>query len=258
MCKTYQHFAVFRFLFGSYLFYHFYELLPYAKELFTSYGMISNPNLIPTWKIFPSLEVIDSNIEIFIYVSMISSVCLSFGILQQLSAAILWYIWAYLINRNIFMSNPGIPYIGILLLSCAILPNSRHLWDTTNVKNIFWIIWFLTMTGYTISGIHKLQCQSWLDGTALIHIINSPLARNTYILTLVKSMPIGWIKLGTWIALVLEITSLPVGTFYYTRPFYWIALVLMHLGVLLLVNFTDLTFGMLIVHLFIFDTDWIQ
>ena len=256
MCKTYQQFSIFRFFFGIYLFYHFYELLPYSKELFTGEGMISAPNLIPTWIIFPALKFIDSNIETFMCALMVCSLLLCFGIRQFESSLVLWYGWAYLINRNIFMSNPGIPYVGLFLLVCAIFPNSKSKWNN-NWVSIHWVVWFLMAMGYTVSGIHKLQCQSWLDGTALLHVMNSPLARDTAILHWVLEMPLFFIQLATWGSLALEMSVLPIGIFYYARPFYWFALVAMHIGVIVLINFTDLTLGMLMVHLFTFDPDWL-
>src|SRR5262249_29249871 len=37
----------------------------------------------------------------------------------------------------------------------------------------------------------------------------------------------------------------------------WLAMVSLHLGLLLLINFSDLTVGMLILHLFTFDPAWV-
>lgn len=35
-------------------------------------------------------------------------------------------------------------------------------------------------------------------------------------------------------------------------------MVAMHLGILFVVDFADLTFGMLMIHLFTFDPDWLK
>lgn len=243
-----QHYTYFRVLFGLYLFWHFYEVQPYAKELFTTDGMLSNSTL-PTTFITAHLDFIETHIETFILTLMFCSVALIFGFMQTLTSLILWFGWSYLFNRNIFISNPGIPYVGLLLLVCAIGPEKN--------ENIYWIMWFLMMMGYTVSGLHKLLlCQSWVDGTALYHVISSPIARDNILTSTFLSLPLWMIKICTWGSLVLEITSLPLGTFYHTRKWYWIALVGMHLGVLALINFTDLTIGMLMVHAFTFDEKW--
>ena len=242
MCKTYNHFKIFRFALGIYLAYHFYDLMPYAEELFTTRGMFWDIDLFV-------ISIIDVHIELFIYSLVIVSLLLAFGFYQSTSSIIIWIGWVYLFNRNMFISNPSIPYVGLLLLATAILPEKEN-W--TKCPHIHWVMWFLTMLGYTLSGLHKLQCQSWLDGTALSHVLTSFLARDTILLQFVLSLPI--IKILTWSSLILEISCLPLGVFYYTRKIYWTMLVSMHLGVLILINFTDLTMGMLLVHLFIFDT----
>jgi len=38
----------------------------------------------------------------------------------------------------------------------------------------------------------------------------------------------------------------------------WCWMVAMHLGILFVVDFADLTFGMLMIHLFTFDPDWLK
>jgi hypothetical protein len=111
--------------------------------------------------------------------------------------------------------------------------------------------------GYTISGIHKLASVSWLDGTALVHVLNSPLARDNWLRDLLVSSPEIVLKLATWLSLAMEISFLPIGLFYYTRPFYWLAYIAFHLGIIALINFSDLSIGMLMAHIFTFDSNWI-
>ncbi len=56
----------------------------------------------------------------------------------------------------------------------------------------------------------------------------------------------------------LEALFLPLCLWSRTRPLAWAGIVGMHLGILLVVNFADLTTGMLMVHLFTFDPRWIK
>lgn len=241
-------FTLFRTIFGAYLSYHFYEILPYAEELFTSHGMISHPEYLPAYNLVKYFTLIDNNIQIFILTLIALSVMLSLGYLHKAGIIILWLGWVYLFNKNVFIANPGIPYVGILLLVCA-MPNHRHM---------KWVVWFLMMMGYTVSGIHKLQCQSWLDGTVLLHIVASPIARNNIFTHCFFMLPLGIIKIFTWGSLLLESTSLIFGIFYHTRKWYWLALVSMHCTVLLLINFTDLTLGVLMMHVYTFDPNWFK
>ncbi len=60
----------------------------------------------------------------------------------------------------------------------------------------------------------------------------------------------------TWFSLFLEISFLPLGVFYHTKAMYWIIFIGFHLGILLVINFTDLTLGVLMFHLLIFDWKW--
>jgi hypothetical protein len=65
-------------------------------------------------------------------------------------------------------------------------------------------------------------------------------------------------KLATWSVLALELAFAPLALFRHIRPLIWLAMVSLHLTLLLLINFADLTLGMLLVHLFTFDPAWIK
>jgi len=286
-------FKIFRFIFGSYLLWHFYCLLDYGDELFSSNGMINDPNLNPTWSLWSSLSFMPTiNIDILLNVCIISSLLLAVGIFQAFNSAILWCGWVSLFNRNNLIANPGLPYVGWLLLACIIIEspgfildinsklnginsltswtfigrkesekrdNSQKIWKMP--KLIFWSAWFLMASSYTISGIHKLQCESWVNGTALLHVLESLLARdNKLVSVLVYLMrEYTWLnKFLTWSSLFLEISFLPLGTFDRLRFIYWISFLAMHIGILCLINFTDLTLGVLMIHFFTFDKSWIN
>src|SRR5690606_34884204 len=99
---------------------------------------------------------------------------------------VLWFGWAALFNRNNLISNPGVPYVGLLLLMIAIVPDGEPgRWRGRPVAPGDWFmpaavwrgVWFLLAAGYTFSGLAKLGSPSWVDGTALHHLISNPLAR---------------------------------------------------------------------------------
>jgi hypothetical protein len=204
--------------------------------------------LSPTYGIFPNvLEFVDPTFFLIILIG--ASLHMAFNMFPRISAAILFYGWACLLNRNVFISNPGMPYVGFILLSSTLIERQ---YDQVH-KRLIWVAWFLLGIGYTASGIHKLQCPSWIDGTAVLHVLNSPLARNNFIRNFIVALPIDCLKLMTWGSLFLEISYLPLGVFYHTRFFYWIASMMFHLGILLTINFTDLTIGMIMIHLFVYE-----
>jgi len=241
-------FKYFRIIFAIYLTVHFITLFPYAEELFGN-DMPYDYTLSPTYNIFPNiLNYINATIFIGFLIWM--SLLFTLDRYYQIFAIILWYGWASLLSRNILIYNPGLPYVGWILLACALIPKNRI------PNKIKWLAWFLMALGYTVSGLHKLQCQSWLDGTALIHILNGPLARNNFVRDIIISNPL-ILKLSTWFSLALEILFLPLGIFYHTRIIFWITYMMFHLGILMLINFTDLTLGVMMIHIFTFETRWL-
>lgn len=111
---------------------------------------------------------------------------------------------------------------------------------------------------YFYSGYTKLVSPSWVDGSALSRVLANPLARDTVLRTFLLSLPPGLLKTATWSALALELSFAPLVLFPRLRPWIWLAMVGLHLGLVFLVNFADLTLGMLIVHFFTFDPGWIR
>jgi len=63
--------------------------------------------------------------------------------------------------------------------------------------------------------------------------------------------------MATWSALALELLFAPLALFHRARPFVWAAAVLMHLSLIVLVDFADLSTGMLFLHAFTFDPGWL-
>ncbi len=256
---TFYQYAAFRIILGCYLIYHFATLFPYAPEMFSALGMVPNPQVLPTFGIFPDiLYWIDHPIitQIFICVLLILSLIFTCGFHQRITAVLLWFGWACLINRNILIANPGMPFIGWLLLACAIIPSKKENWQMPRL--VYFGAWALMALGYSVSGIHKLGSPSWLDGTALQHVLMSPLSRGNFICDIFLSLPPILIHLATWGALLLEVLFAPLCILAVTRKWVWILMVVMHMGILTMVNFADLTIGVLMIHFFTFDARWIK
>jgi hypothetical protein len=260
---------IFRIFLGCYLIYHFVPCIPYAEETFGN-NMPYDYTISPLYGKFPNiLEYI--NATWFIIIQTFLAGVFVYGYHANICALLLWYGWTCLFNRNPLISNPGYPYIGWSLLAMTFveLDNNRVLFKTTNSflkkiqhdklpKRIFWYAWFLMAFGYTASGCHKLVTSpSWRDGTALMHVLNSPLARDNFIRNTLVQYPT-FLKWNTWLSLFLEIGFLPLGIFYHTRLPFWIIYICFHLGILATINFTDLTLGVLMIHLMTFDWSWTE
>ena len=174
----------------------------------------------------------------------------------------LWYGWACLFHRNNLISNPGIPFVGWLLLANALVPlgepfclgkKTDSAWKMPAI--LFYGAWLIAGLAYLASGIDKLGSPSWLDGSAILHLLHNPLARDC-LREFLLALPPSLISFLTWGTLALEIGFVVLCIFRKARMWAWVLIMLMHLGILSLVSFADLTFGMMMIHFFTFDPNW--
>ncbi len=114
----------------------------------------------------------------------------------------------------------------------------------------------LLAVGYAYSGLTKLAAPSWLDGSAFDHVLRNPLAyaHAEHVLRL----PAALRTAATYGALALEILFPLLALSRRLRPWAWLAMTLLHLGLLCLIDFSDLTVGMLVIHVFVFDERWLS
>ena len=232
-------------------------LLPYASELFSSQGTLQDISVLPSYEFFPNpLFYFNSSQDavIFIAVLIVLSIGLIFQVSYRFAALLLWFGWASLLSRNPFIANPSIPYIGYLLLIIAAAPPTR-VEIAQLLRNSLWV---LLAVGYTISGLDKLGSPSWVDGSALRELLANPLSRDTVLTHLMRGTPDIILTVLTWSALALEILFAPLVFFKRFSAYVWGAMIIMHLGILTVVSFADLTAGMIIVHLYVFNPEWLR
>jgi hypothetical protein len=265
-----RQFAWFRVAFGIYLTIHFAHLLPWGRELFSREGVLADPALNPTHGILPNvLAWWDSPavVTAFLAAMVGLAMLLTLGVARRTAAVMLWYGWACLFNRNVLISNPSIAYVGLLLLLTSLVPPTepRRLLGRKADESefyfpagVFHAAWILMAVGYTFSGALKLMSPSWVDGTAFWHVVNNPLARDWWLRDFVVSLPMWTFRGLSWVALGLEILFLPLALWHVTRPIVWGAMVGMHVGIISLVSFADLSAGMLMLHVFTFDPRWVE
>ena len=243
-------------------------LIPYAEELWSKDGILPDKSYNFTNGIFPNiLSLSDSSVAVTIFICLLSflSILLILGFQRQIVSVLLWYGWVCLFDRNNLISNPGIPFVGWILLCLAIIPKGEALClfsekkeDWEFPKIIFYGAWIIMSLSYSISGIDKLNSPSWRDGSAIIHLLNNPLARDWPIRDFLLSVPDSILNFLSWTILIIEISFAPLAIWKKSRKLIWISTVIMHFSILLIVDFADLTFGMLMIHLFTFDASWIK
>jgi predicted DCC family thiol-disulfide oxidoreductase YuxK len=263
-------FALFRVVFGVWLAWHFAELAPWAAELFSAEGTLPDPALNPINGLLPNpLAWIGAPwfSVAWCVLGTALGLLLAAGWKRAWVAVALWFVSAALFNRNVLISNPSIPYVGMLLLLSALVPDGEP-WrwrgkrvaprDWAMPAGVFFAAWFLMATGYTFSGVVKLQSPSWVNGTAFAHLLDNPLARPGWCRDVALGLP-DWVHaVMTWGALAAELSFLPLCLTRKGRAWAWWGMVGMHAGLLLVVDFADLTLGMLMLHAFTFDPDWLK
>jgi predicted DCC family thiol-disulfide oxidoreductase YuxK len=124
-------------------------------------------------------------------------------------------------------------------------------------EGLFAAAWILMAVGYSYSGVMKLESPSWLDGSALARVLENPLARPGPARDALLSLPDGLLRAPTWGVLGLEIAFAPLALFRRVRPWLWTTMMILHLSLILLIDFADLSLGMVMLHLFTFDPTWV-
>lgn len=268
---TGRQYSIYRAIFGVYLAIHYFRLVPWGQELFSNKGLLPIPSLSPLAHLFPNvLAIWDS--PFFVQALLVAATCLSFlfaiGLCDRAAAGLLWYLGACFLGRNPLISNPALPYIGWLLLAHTFLPEApcgslmarirgKSTDDWRMPPSIYLVAWIVMALGYTYSGAMKMTSPSWCDGSALERILSNPLARPGYLRLCLLALPPVFLKCATWGSLGLEIAFAPLALLRRTRPWIWSAMLCLHLGLLLLISFPDLTAGMILLHLFTFDPGWL-
>jgi predicted DCC family thiol-disulfide oxidoreductase YuxK len=264
-------YSIFRVVFGLYLFVTFARLLPWSAELFSNRGALADASTNPLIRLFPNILALwDSPAVVLALVTAAAGLAIMFalGLRDRVAAIGMWYVLACLLGRNPLISNPSLPLAGWVLLAHALVPpapygslDARGRPDPAGAwampKAIHAMAWVLMALGYSYSGYTKLLNPSWIDGTALRHVLESPLARPGLLTEALLLMPDGILRAVTWGSLAFELGFAPLALSRRVRPWLWGLMLGMHLGLLALIDFADLSLGMIMLHLFTFDPAWV-
>lgn len=264
-------YSLYRLVFGAYLTVHFLQLLPYGAELWSSAGALALSAASPLLTLFPNIFALwDAPVFVTTVLALAAaaSALFALGYRDRWAALFVWYVWACLFGRNPLISNPGLPYVGLLLIVHALLPSGAygsfarradgdpgHRWRVP--QSLFVVVWALMALGYSYSGDAKLTSPSWVSGDAIELVLRNPLARENFLVDAALALPASVLRVATWATLGLELLFLPLALFARTRPFAWLALLLMHLGLMCLIDSVDVSLGMVMLHLFTFDPAWL-
>lgn len=265
-------YSVFRALFGLYLFIHFAHLLPWAPELFSSEGVLPDGSLSPILTLFPSLYALGDApwfVQATLGLAVVAALAFSMGLYDRVAALWMLLVLASLFGRNPLIANPSMPYVGFMLLAHLFVAprpyGSLSARDRANPDGgwslrpaVFLAAWVVLALSYSYSGYTKLLSPSWVAGDNIAYVLQNPLARPWFLRDFFLWLPPIFLTALTWTVLYVELLFAPIVLWPKARPWMWLAMLFIQFGFLFLLNFADLTIGMLLFHLFTFDPAWIR
>lgn len=258
-------YSIVRAVFGIALFVHFVALIPWSREVFVE---VLPRDASPFLRLFPNVLRFADLATPLIVLGAIASLFFAIGWFDRVAAILLVYVLACLFDRNAPSLEPWLPFAGCLLLFHACVPRAPFLslaargrvdprggWSMPPA--LFASAWIVMSIGYSYGGWTKLISPSWVDGTAIERVLASPLARPSFLRDLMLATPSPILQILTWGALALELLYAPLALVRRVRPWLWLAMLLMHLGLMVLIDFAGLSFMMVVLHLFTFDPAWV-
>ena len=268
--------AVVRVAVGAQLAVHYARLLPWATTLYSDRGMLADPTHNPFVVDVSPMYHLDAPWMIQATVLGLLALSVAFaagfwtrtvGVLLALGAAALW-------QRNMLTLNPSLPYLGFFLLAQAFArpnpPWSVDRWRTRRAgtggafgfaerlpRDVLGALWVVYTVGYSYSGYTKLISPSWADGSAVARMLRGPIALENPVALALAALPDALLHVATWGVLGVELLAAPLALSRRLRPGLWLALLAMHAGLLVLVGLQDISWGMLVTHLALFDPRWL-
>ncbi len=267
--------AVFRIAFGLYFAVLFARLLPWAEKMYSAAGMLPDaalsplhgkvPNPLFTWDSPLALQLLCGGLVLL-------SLCYAVGLRYRLCAVLMWAGWTFLWQRNPFTLNPSMPFNGWLMLATVFLP-ARPPWSLDRLlagpdpsrparvpipPDVVRAAWIVMAVAYSWSGWTKLLSAGWRSGEAVGLILDGPLARPAFWVDGLRAAP-AWLWMGlTWATLGLELLFAPLCLFRRGRMLAWGGMVGMHVGLVFVIQFAELSLGMMLIHLLTFDPAWLR
>ena len=259
-------FAIFRILTGAYLAFYSAMMLPYAADVFSSRGMLPYASMNDTLDNYPAFLLRLDTPEIvraLFIIKIAAALAFMLGICRRAAAALSWLILSWTLNRNNLIASPEIAYVGWALLASAVIPPGEP-WSLGR-RDPAWEFplilrfagWIILGVSYSYSGYAKLGSSEWVQGKALYHALTVTGAARTSLSAYLPSFGTLLFKVLSYLTVFLELGGIVWMVIPRARLPYWIATMLMHVGILLLLDLTQVSLGMMLFHLLLFDPNWL-
>ncbi|MCB9898341.1 MAG: DUF393 domain-containing protein [Planctomycetes bacterium] len=201
-----------------------------------------------------------------VLLGMALALLLAAGRFDRPAAVLLALLWALLPARDPSPGH-GLLTVGALLLLHTAMPRAPYLsWDArnrvdpaggwTHDRRVWAAGWILLGALHLAFVAFALRDPAWRDGTALERVLRDPLARPTALVAWIVERP-ALLAPAQFVALAVATLAPLTAPFRRMRFAAWCALLALHLLGALLLDASDLTFGMLLLLLFTFDPAWI-
>lgn len=236
-------FALFRILFGAFLLQYFLRQLPdTALARGTAF-------LMPAGMLAQVMGVL--------------SLAFLLGLQRRLVAAVLGALWAITLTQEEWgFASHALPCIGLLGL-CASVPNGEALsvsyrptragrWSVP--RWVFRAGWGMLAGGYLLIGLWKLAVLLGLlrDVTMMVPRVGALPG-----LPLLATAPDELVGVIFRAVMLAEILFLPAASWPRIRPGAWVVMLAVEIAAAATVKYSDLSLGMVMVHVFAFDSSWL-
>ena len=250
-------------MFGFYLLYYSLATLPYLNLLYSKDGLYSDYQTLP---FFPNLLAFnDSTVTVFTLglVTLVASAFIMIGWQRRASALALWLVLACFFGRNIYTEDPSLPFVTLLLVLLTLIPEgeplsfARRKVDWAIPYFVYFTALFALGVGYTISGYDKFLAIGWQMGDAMSHLYTLSIAHDNLLTEWLRQQPLWLTQLQTWLAGGAMLIALPTLLWQRTRRYIWFVLTAMFVFVFFTLDLNQVSFGILLFHLFLLDQAWL-
>src|SRR5688572_13886207 len=149
--------------------------------------MLPEGSASPLFDLLPNVLALSDapkSVGALLALASVAAVLFMFGVCDKSAALVMWYVLACIYARNPLIGNPGLPYVGWMLLAHVLIPSAwlrgelPHSLAQQSPRPIFIAAWIVLALSYTYSGYTKLLSPSWVSGDTIAYVLANPLARD--------------------------------------------------------------------------------